>query len=108
MGKLERGWAGYRAITVDDYTWQPSQEEEQELQDRQQQREEGRATRRVWEEGRKERARELYIKRGELEEEFETWWEERRKERQRVYKSLKERRREGRKIKKIGERWTEW
>jgi len=57
---------------------------------------------------RKERARELYIKRGELEGGFEIWWEERQKERQRVYKTLKERRREGRKIKKIGERWTEW
>jgi hypothetical protein len=28
----------------------------------------------------KERARELYIKRGELEGEFEAWWEEREKE----------------------------
>ena len=76
-GKLERGWAGYQAIIVDDYTRQPSQEDEQELQDRQQQREEGRVTRRVWEEERKERARELYIKRGELEGGFEIWWEER-------------------------------
>ena len=57
---------------------------------------------------RKERARELYIKRGELEGGFEIWWEERQKERQRVYKTLKERRREGRKMKKIGERWIEW
>jgi hypothetical protein len=57
---------------------------------------------------RKERARELYIKRGELEGGFEIWWEERQKERQRVYETLKERRREGRKMKKIGERWTEW
>ncbi|PMD67478.1 uncharacterized protein K444DRAFT_16459 [Hyaloscypha bicolor E] len=37
-GKRERGFAGYRAITVDDYTREPTQEEEQELQDRQQQR----------------------------------------------------------------------
>jgi hypothetical protein len=57
---------------------------------------------------RKERARELYIKRGELEGGFEIWWEERQKERQRVCETLKERRREGRKMKKIGERWTEW
>jgi hypothetical protein len=32
-GKKERGWAGYRAITVDDYMREPTQEEEQELQD---------------------------------------------------------------------------
>jgi hypothetical protein len=93
---------------VEDYTQQPLQEEEQELQDQQQQREEGRATRRVWEGERKERAQELYIKRGQLEEEFEAWWEERQKEKQRGRKSLKERQRELRKMKKEAERWREW
>ena len=46
----------------------------------------------------------VIYKRGDLEGEFKALWKERQKERQRVYKSLKERRREGRKIKKIGER----
>jgi hypothetical protein len=54
----------------------------------------------VWEEERKERVRELYIKRGQLEEEFEAWWEEGQKEGQRGRERLKERQRELRKIKK--------
>ena len=62
----------------------------------------------MWEEERKERVRELYIKRGQLEGDFETWWEERQKEGQRGRERLKERQRELRKIKKEAERWREW
>jgi hypothetical protein len=79
MGKRERGWAGYRTITVEDYIRQPLQEEEQELQDWQQRREDGKAKRRVWEVERKERVRELRAQDGQFlrEGEFEAWWEER-------------------------------
>jgi hypothetical protein len=62
----------------------------------------------VWEEERKERVRELYIKRGQLEEEFEAWWEEGQKEGQRGRERLKERQRELRKMKKEVGRWREW
>jgi hypothetical protein len=70
-GKKERRWAGYRAITVDNYIQEPTQEEEQELQDRQQRREDGKAKRRVWEGERKGLSRENYLKRGQPEGEFE-------------------------------------
>jgi hypothetical protein len=49
----------------------------------------------------------VIYKRGDLEGEFKALWKERQKERQRVYKSLKERQRKGRKIKKVGQRRIE-
>jgi hypothetical protein len=45
----------------------------------------------------------VIYKKGQLEEEFEVWWEERQKEGQRGHKSLKKRQRELRKMKKEAE-----
>jgi hypothetical protein len=52
---------------------EPTQEEEQELQDRQQRREDGKAQRRVWEADTKEWIRELRAREGQFlgEGEFE-------------------------------------
>jgi hypothetical protein len=107
-GKIERGFAGYRAITVNDYMREPTQEEEQELQDRQQRREDGKAKRRVWEGERKELSRENYLKGGQPEGEFEAWWEERLKDRQRADEFLKARDKARRKMKRDGEKRAEW
>ena len=85
---------GYRAITVDDYIREPSQEEEQELQDRQQRLEELRARRRLWEVENKERVRELRGDQFSGEGEFEAWWEEHEKEGKRIHEMWKESQRE--------------
>jgi hypothetical protein len=61
MGKQEQGWAGYRAITIEDYTRSITQEEEQELQDRQQRRAEGRGARRAEYERWREQWRENWV-----------------------------------------------
>jgi hypothetical protein len=87
---------GYRAITVNDYIREPLQEEEQELQDRQQRREEGRAERRRWEVERKERVRQLRGHEFPGEGEFGAWWEEKEKEEERINKMWKESQKEWR------------
>jgi hypothetical protein len=87
---------------------EPTQEEEQELQDWQQWREDGKAKRRVWEGERKGLSRENYLKRGQPEGEFEAWWEERLKERQRADEFLKARDKARRKMKRDGEKRAEW
>ena len=104
-GKKERGFTGYRAITVDDYIREPTQEEELELQDRQQRRENGKAERRVWEVRSKELSREYYLKRGEPEGEFEAWWEEREERIKREREKQREVERGRREMKRDTERW---
>jgi hypothetical protein len=107
-GKIERGFTGYRAITVNDYIREPTQEEEQELQDRQQRRENGKVERRVWEIEDKERIRELRAQRGQFlgEGEFEAWWEEREEMIKREREKQREVERGRREMKRDTERWV--
>jgi hypothetical protein len=85
---------------------EPTQEEEQELQDRQQRRENGKAERRVWEVRSKELSREYYLKRGEPEGGFEAWWEEREERIKREREKQREVERGRREMKRDTERWV--
>jgi hypothetical protein len=107
-GKKERGFTGFRAITVDDYIREPTQEEEQELQDRQQRRENGKVERRVWGVEDKERIRESRAQRGQFlgEGEFEAWWEEREERIKREREKQREVERGRREMKRDTERWV--
>jgi hypothetical protein len=86
----------------------PTQEEEQELQDRQQRRENGKAERRAWEVEDKERIRESRAQRGQFlgEGEFEAWWEEREERIKRECEKQREVNRGRREMKRDTERWV--
>lgn len=99
-GKQAQGWVGYRALTVEDYVREPTQEEKQAIQAAQEHRTQLKQAFIARKAEHKATCRELRVQRGIIEdkEEFNKWWDKREEELKRWRIKERQRRRQERQV----------